>query len=81
MFFLVQNDKLELLTKGSLQHLGENMLAFLLHIGASSHFPEESSTESKEDISNSKAIYFDILVILGYANHMSFLCFIMYVMH
>lgn len=56
-----KNDKLELLTKGSLQHLGENMLAFLLHIGASSHFPEDSSTESKEDISNSKAIYFDIL--------------------
>ncbi|XP_004496279.1 uncharacterized protein [Cicer arietinum] len=56
-----KNDKLELLTKGSLQHLGENMLAFLLHIGASSHFPEGSSTESKEDISNNKAIYFDIL--------------------
>lgn len=68
MFFLVQNDKLELLKKGSLQHLGENMLAFLLHIGASSHFPEDRSTESKEDISNNKAIYFDILVILGYTN-------------
>jgi hypothetical protein len=56
-----KNDKLELLTKGSLQHLGENMLAFLLHVGASSQFPEDSSTESKEDISNNKAIYFDIL--------------------
>jgi hypothetical protein len=66
----LQNDKLELLTKGSLQHLGENMLAFLLHVGASSQFPEDSSTESKEDISNNKAIYFDILVILGFP----FLC-------
>ncbi|XP_058749744.1 uncharacterized protein LOC131622723 [Vicia villosa] len=56
-----KNDKLELLKKGSLQHLGENMLAFLLHVGASSHFPEHSSTESKEDMSNNKAIYFDIL--------------------
>jgi len=57
------------------------MLAFLLHIGASSHFPEDSSIESKEEISNNKAIYFDILVILGYVNHMSRMCFIMYVMH
>ncbi|GAU15874.1 hypothetical protein TSUD_40950 [Trifolium subterraneum] len=56
-----KNDKLELLTKGSLQHLGENMLAFLLHVGASSQFPEDSSTDSKEDISNNKAVYFDIL--------------------
>lgn len=77
----MQNDKLELLKKGSLQHLGENMLAFLLHIGASSHFPEDSSTESKEDMSNNKAIYFDILVILGYADHMPFLCFIMHAMY
>ena len=29
-------------------------------------------------ISNSKAIYFDILVILGYANHILFMCFVMY---
>jgi len=57
------------------------MLAFLLHIGASSHFPEDNAIESKEEISNSKAIYFDILVILGYANHMPFKCFIMYDMH
>ena len=32
-------------------------------------------------IINSKAIYFDILVIVGYVNHMSFMCFIMYAMH
>jgi len=57
------------------------MLPLLLHIGASSHFPEDNSIESKEEISNNKAIYFDILVILGYANHMSCMCFIMYVIH
>ncbi|TKY51585.1 Endoplasmic reticulum metallopeptidase 1 [Spatholobus suberectus] len=56
-----KNDKLELLKAGSLQHLGENMLAFLLHIGASSHFPEGNSTEAEEDMSKNNAIYFDIL--------------------
>ncbi|XP_047182013.1 endoplasmic reticulum metallopeptidase 1 isoform X4 [Vigna umbellata] len=57
-----KNDKLELLKTGSLQHLGENMLAFLLHIGASSHIPEGNSTEAEEDIRKNSAIYFDILV-------------------
>ncbi|ESW15697.1 hypothetical protein PHAVU_007G094700 [Phaseolus vulgaris] len=56
-----KNDKLELLKTGSLQHLGENMLAFLLHIGASSHIPEGNSTEAEEDIIKNSAIYFDIL--------------------
>lgn len=56
-----KNDKLELLKPGSLQHLGENMLAFLLHIGASSHFPQVNTTEAEQDISNNNAIYFDIL--------------------
>ncbi|MED6198790.1 hypothetical protein PIB30_069872 [Stylosanthes scabra] len=56
-----KNDKLELLKKGSLQHLGENMLAFLLHIGASADFPVGNATESEDDISNNNAIYFDIL--------------------
>ncbi|KAK7279652.1 hypothetical protein RJT34_24708 [Clitoria ternatea] len=55
-----KNDKLELLKIGSLQHLGENMLAFLLHIGASSHFPGDNST-GEEDTINNNAIYFDIL--------------------
>jgi len=32
-------------------------------------------------ISNNKVIYFDILVIIGYANHILFLCFIMYDMY
>lgn len=88
MFSLVQNDKLELLKTGSLQHLGGNMFAFLFHIGASSHIPEGNSTESEEDISKNNAIYFDILVIcyskklfgfLGYANHIPILCFTLYI--
>ncbi|OIW06719.1 hypothetical protein TanjilG_11444 [Lupinus angustifolius] len=56
-----KNDKLELLKKGSLQHLGENMLAFLVHIGAASDFPEGNEKETDEDKSNNNAIYFDIL--------------------
>ncbi|XP_019434037.1 PREDICTED: endoplasmic reticulum metallopeptidase 1-like [Lupinus angustifolius] len=56
-----KNDKLELLKKGSLQHLGENMLAFLLHIGAASDFPERNAKEAEGDTSNNNAIYFDIL--------------------
>ncbi|KAL2324805.1 hypothetical protein Fmac_023863 [Flemingia macrophylla] len=56
-----KNDKLEFLKNGSFQHLGENMLAFLLHTGASSHFPEGISTGAEEDTSKNNAIYFDIL--------------------
>lgn len=73
IFFLVQNDKLELLKKGSLQHLGENMLAFLLHIGASSHFPVGNATEAEEDMRNNNAIYFDILVLYSCTNFVDLL--------
>ncbi|XP_047955819.1 endoplasmic reticulum metallopeptidase 1 [Salvia hispanica] len=52
-----KNDKLELLQPGSLQHLGENMLAFLLRAAASPSLPENKAMESNEE----KAIYFDIL--------------------
>lgn len=85
----MQNDKLELLKKGSLQHLGENMLAFLLHIGAASNFPEVNATEAEEDTINNNAIYFDILVLssckkfvdlLGYANH-ALLCMACIIFH
>ncbi|KAJ7975066.1 Endoplasmic reticulum metallopeptidase 1 [Quillaja saponaria] len=54
-----KNDKIELLKQGSLQHLGENMLAFLLHIAASSKFPEDN--EEGENMGQNTAIYFDIL--------------------
>ncbi|KAL6501104.1 hypothetical protein OROHE_025301 [Orobanche hederae] len=56
-----KNDKLELLKPGSLQHLGENMLAFLLHAAASSSLPEGKGMESDTKSSKDKAIYFDIL--------------------
>ncbi|KAL2465111.1 Zn-dependent exopeptidase superfamily protein [Abeliophyllum distichum] len=51
-----KNDRLKLLKPGSLQHLGDNMLAFLLHAAASSNLPK-----GKGESSQDKAIYFDIL--------------------
>lgn len=63
-FPLMQNDKLELLKSGSLQHLGENMLAFLLQIAASSHLPKGNATEEEGSTGQNNAIYFDILVYI-----------------
>ncbi|KAK2998546.1 hypothetical protein RJ639_024198 [Escallonia herrerae] len=56
-----KNDKLKLLKMGSLQHLGDNMLAFLLHAAASSHFSEGKAKEADEKSGDDAAIYFDIL--------------------
>ncbi|KAK6144774.1 hypothetical protein DH2020_021594 [Rehmannia glutinosa] len=56
-----KNDKLDLLKPGSLQHLGENMLAFLLHAAASPSLPKGKATESDMKSNEDKAIYFDIL--------------------
>lgn len=56
-----KNDKLELLKPGSLQHLGENMLAFLLKIASSSDLPEGKAVEKEEKSRHSNAIFFDIL--------------------
>ncbi|KAK6144768.1 hypothetical protein DH2020_021588 [Rehmannia glutinosa] len=56
-----KNDKLDLLKPGSLQHLGENMLAFLLHAAASPSLPKGKTTESDMKSNEDKAIYFDIL--------------------
>lgn len=53
-----KNDKLKLLKLGSLQHLGENMLAFLLHTASSSQLSKMAANEKRED---DTAIYFDIL--------------------
>ncbi|KAM1672807.1 hypothetical protein FF2_040604 [Malus domestica] len=55
-----KNDKIELHTLGSLQHLGENMLAFLLKIAASSHLPKASAVV-EENKGETAVIYFDIL--------------------
>ncbi|XP_028773606.1 endoplasmic reticulum metallopeptidase 1 [Neltuma alba] len=67
-----KNDKLALLKKGSLQHLGENMLAFLLHIAASPQFPRSNTTEAEEEISQNNAIYFDILGTYMVVYHQKF---------
>ncbi|GAB4854943.1 hypothetical protein Ancab_023532 [Ancistrocladus abbreviatus] len=56
-----KNDKLELLKAGSLQHLGENMMAFLLQ-AASSPVPEKDvSLGAQENNNHDPAIFFDIL--------------------
>ncbi|KAK4750235.1 hypothetical protein SAY87_027684 [Trapa incisa] len=56
-----KNDKIELLKAGSLQHLGENMLAFLLQIGPSQDFPQGHKVKEEQKSKPSSAIYFDIL--------------------
>lgn len=57
-----KNDKLELLTPGSLQHLGENVLALLLEAAASDKLPLIGSNNSKSGVSSKmESVYFDIL--------------------
>ncbi|KAL5716950.1 hypothetical protein ACHQM5_010049 [Ranunculus cassubicifolius] len=56
-----KNDKLEFLKPGSLQHLGENMLAFLLQTAALPHLPNGKNVEKMEDIVQDEAVFFDIL--------------------
>ncbi|KAI3817653.1 hypothetical protein L1987_11449 [Smallanthus sonchifolius] len=56
-----KNDKLKLLKAGSLQHLGENMLAFLLHTAASSQLSKGQAMAVNEKADSDAAIYFDIL--------------------
>lgn len=60
--YFLQNDKLKLLKPGSLQHLGENMLAFLLQIATSSHLSKSNSTVDDIQSSLDTAVYYDILV-------------------
>lgn len=55
-----KNDKLELLKPGSLQHLGDNMLAFLLQT-APSNLPKGKAMEAEEKTGHETAIFFDIL--------------------
>lgn len=56
-----KNDKLKLLKPGSLQHLGENMLAFLLQAATSADLPRGKIAESDQNLTGETAIYFDIL--------------------
>ncbi|XP_019198438.1 PREDICTED: endoplasmic reticulum metallopeptidase 1-like [Ipomoea nil] len=58
-----KNDKHELLKPGSLQHLGDNMLPFLLHVATSTDFPTGKNNLSQgnsEEIVDT-VVYFDIL--------------------
>ncbi|CAO2839785.1 unnamed protein product [Amaranthus hypochondriacus] len=56
-----KNDKVELLKPGSLQHLGENMLAFLRHIASSSDLAKDDVSRAPENTDENSVIYFDIL--------------------
>ncbi|KAF5947898.1 hypothetical protein HYC85_013855 [Camellia sinensis] len=56
-----KNDKLQLLKPGSLQHLGDNMLAFLVHAAASSHIPNGKEMDAFQKTGQDTAIFFDIL--------------------
>nr|XP_010943482.1 endoplasmic reticulum metallopeptidase 1 isoform X1 [Elaeis guineensis]XP_010943483.1 endoplasmic reticulum metallopeptidase 1 isoform X1 [Elaeis guineensis]XP_019701584.1 endoplasmic reticulum metallopeptidase 1 isoform X1 [Elaeis guineensis] len=56
-----KNDKLKLLKPGSLQHLGENMLAFLLHTAMSSRLHKVAEVEREEGTNQTQAIFFDVL--------------------
>ncbi|CAI9091101.1 OLC1v1026032C3 [Oldenlandia corymbosa var. corymbosa] len=56
-----KNDKLKLLKPGALQHLGENMLAFLLRAAASSDFPKSKAIEQDGTPTGDAAVYFDVL--------------------
>ncbi|KAK8951148.1 hypothetical protein KSP39_PZI004709 [Platanthera zijinensis] len=67
-----KNDKMKLLKPGSLQHLGENMLAFLLHASRSSDLykVEAQSNEGKEE---NMPVYFDVLgmYMIVYPQHLA----------
>lgn len=60
----LQNDKVELLKPGSLQHLGENMFPFLIDAASSTDFPGEKIMNSDHNSTEDTAIYFDILVLI-----------------
>ncbi|KAI4382731.1 hypothetical protein MLD38_008656 [Melastoma candidum] len=53
-----KNDKIKLLTSGSLQHLGENMLSFLIQTASSKDLSKAQVVKDDED---SSPVYFDIL--------------------
>ncbi|KAG2573399.1 hypothetical protein PVAP13_7KG236700 [Panicum virgatum] len=56
-----KNDKMKLLKPGSLQHIGDNMLAFLLHSAASPNFLKNAQQQKQENTEQNKAVFFDIL--------------------
>lgn len=56
-----KNDKLKLLKPGSLQHLGDNMLAFLLQAGTSSQFKKEMAADAEKGSHQTPTIFYDVL--------------------
>ncbi|KAH7677401.1 Peptidase M20 protein [Dioscorea alata] len=67
-----KNDKLKLLKPGSLQHLGENMLPFLLQSAMSPNLAKEVSHEPGAT-SEDRTIYFDVLGVymVVYRQHLA----------
>ncbi|XP_068652880.1 uncharacterized protein [Aristolochia californica] len=68
-----KNDKLQLMKPGSLQHLGENMLAFLRQAATSSIPLTGLTKESKEDGDLDQSVYFDVLgsYMVVYRQHLA----------
>lgn len=56
-----KNDNMALLKPGSLQHIGDNMLAFLLHSAASPKFLKDAQQRKQGKTEQDRAVYFDIL--------------------
>ncbi|KAH9768336.1 peptidase M28 domain-containing protein [Citrus sinensis] len=56
-----KNDRLDLLKPGSLQHLGENMLDFLLQTASSTSIPKGNAVEEEGKTVHETGVYFDIL--------------------
>ncbi|CAE6112707.1 unnamed protein product [Arabidopsis arenosa] len=56
-----KNDKIELIKPGSLQHLGENMLAFLLRVASAADLPKDKTLQGEEKSNSDSAVYFDVL--------------------
>ncbi|KAL5216027.1 hypothetical protein ABZP36_007428 [Zizania latifolia] len=56
-----KNDKMKHLKPGSLQHNGENMLAFLVHATTSPKFMKDAVQAKQESTEQNEAVFFDIL--------------------
>jgi hypothetical protein len=53
----VQNDKMKLLKSGSSQHIGDNVLAFLLHAAASPKFLKDAQQRKQGNTEENKAVF------------------------
>ena len=76
----MQNDKVELINPGSLQHLGENMLAFLLRVASSPALPNDKNSGAEGNIEYDSVIYFDILVCARYGMSLLFVVELNYIL-